>query len=39
VLAPSLSGGTLTELRESGRPILTKRVATTARDAAFAVLP
>jgi DNA-binding beta-propeller fold protein YncE len=39
VLTPSLSGGTLTELRESGRPILTKRVATTARDAAFAVLP
>jgi DNA-binding beta-propeller fold protein YncE len=39
VLTSSLSGGTLTELRESGRPILTKRVGSTARDAAFAVIP
>lgn len=39
VLTSSLSGGTLTELRDSGRPIFTKRVASAARDAALAVLP
>jgi DNA-binding beta-propeller fold protein YncE len=39
VLTSSLSGGTLTELHTSGRSIWTRRVAQTARDAAFAVLP
>jgi DNA-binding beta-propeller fold protein YncE len=39
VLTSSLSGGSLTELHASGRRIWTRRVAPTARDAAFAVLP
>jgi DNA-binding beta-propeller fold protein YncE len=39
VLTSSLSGGTLTQLHTSGRRIWTRRVATTARDVAFAVLP
>ena len=39
VLTPSLTSGTLTELHTSGRRIWTKRVASAARDAAFAVLP
>jgi DNA-binding beta-propeller fold protein YncE len=39
VLTPSLTQGTLTELRSSGHRIWTKRVATAARDAAFAMLP
>lgn len=39
VLNSSLSGGTLTELHTSDRRIWTNRVAQTARDAAFAVLP
>jgi DNA-binding beta-propeller fold protein YncE len=39
VLTSSLSGGSLTELHARGRRIWTRRVAPTARDAAFAVLP
>jgi DNA-binding beta-propeller fold protein YncE len=39
VLTSSLSAGTLTQLHASGRRIWTRRVAPTARDAAFAVLP
>jgi DNA-binding beta-propeller fold protein YncE len=39
VLASSLTSGTLTELSESGRLLLNRRVAPSARDAAVAVLP
>jgi DNA-binding beta-propeller fold protein YncE len=39
VLTPSLTQGTLTELRRSGGRIWSKKVAPAARDAAFAVLP
>jgi DNA-binding beta-propeller fold protein YncE len=39
VLTASLTNGTLTELRVSGRLLLSRRVAPVARDAAFAVLP
>src|SRR5207253_10614591 len=39
VLTPSLTNGTLTELRDSGSRICTKRIAPAARDAAVAVLP
>ena len=39
VLTPSLTYGTLTELRDSGSRIWTKRIAPAARDAAVAVLP
>jgi DNA-binding beta-propeller fold protein YncE len=39
VLTPSLTQGTLTELRDSGTRIWSGRVAPAARDAAIAVLP
>ena len=39
VLTPSLTRGTLTQLRSNGGRIWTKRVAPAARDAAVAVLP
>jgi DNA-binding beta-propeller fold protein YncE len=39
VVTPSLYRGTLTELDDSGRVLLSTRVAPAARDAAIAVLP
>src|SRR5439155_2377645 len=39
LLIPSLYRGTLTELTDTGRIVLSKRVAPAARDAAVAILP
>ena len=39
VLASSLTNGTLTELSDSGRILLRRRVAPSARDAAVAIVP
>jgi len=39
VLASSLTNGTLTELSDSGRVLLSRRIAPAARDTAVATLP
>jgi hypothetical protein len=39
IVTSSLTNGTLTELSDSGRVLLSERVAPSARDGAIAVVP